>query len=95
MQMRTDQRAALLRAERTRKPETIVAAIAHALEASPGATMLDCEMTFRDSGAQTYLVAAGETGEVKICIGIAEALVALNAAGRTPEQNRVALAAIT
>ena len=95
MPIRLEQRGALMKAERSRHAETIADAISAALEASPGATMLDAEMVFRESGAQTYLVANGDQGNVKICFGIAEALAALDAAGRTPTVNREALGAIT
>ena len=90
-----EQRHNLLMAERWRNAEQIAAAIAEVLEAAPNGTMLDAEMTFRAAGAKTYLVANGDRANVKICIGVDEMLAALDGAGRTPAQNRQALAAIS
>jgi phage baseplate assembly protein gpV len=95
MPMTAEQRHALLTVERTRDAEQIAAAIAKMLEAAPGTTMLDAELAFRDGGAFTYLVAAGDNGGVKICIGIAEAIAALDAADLSPNENRAALSRIT
>ena len=46
----------LLLAERSRDADQIYNAIAIVQHNNPSATLLDCEMCFRDAAAQTYLV---------------------------------------
>jgi predicted PhzF superfamily epimerase YddE/YHI9 len=96
MPISVEKRRDLLKAERSHNDETIAAAINEAIEASaPDATFLDAEMAFRDAGAQTFLVAVNDHGTVKICHSVTDMLAELDKAGRTPAQNRKALAEIT
>lgn len=94
MKLNAAQRRDLLQAERSHVRETIADAISEVLERAPGATFLDAEMTFRDAGASTFLVVTDDTGNVKICIGVEETHAALDAAHKTPAENRAALAEI-
>jgi hypothetical protein len=91
--LNSEHRQRLLLAERNRDVGKIVEAIAEVTNDAPGATMLDVDMVFRDAGAQTFLVAEGDSGGVKICFGITEARAALGK--RTPAENRLRLAGIT
>ena len=50
------QRHALLLADRSRDIGVIRAAIHKVLADNPDATLLDCELAFRDAAAHTYLV---------------------------------------
>lgn len=64
-----DQRHALLLADRSRNSDVIRGAIERVQENNPSATLLDCEMAFRDAAAQTYLVIDAE-GVLHIAMGM-------------------------
>ena len=59
------------------------------LAANPDADLFDVEITFRDGGAHSYLI-AGE--RLSIVFGMQAMLAAVTAAGMTVKQNRAALA---
>jgi len=64
-----DQRHSLLLADRSRDAEAIRLTVMDVLDENESATLLDCEMCFRDAAAQTYLV-MDEDGVLHILIGV-------------------------
>ena len=63
------QRHELLLADRSRDVEMIRTAIDKVMADNPDATLLDCEMAFRDAAANTYLV-MDEEGTLHIVFGM-------------------------
>ena len=91
MSLSPKQRHALLAADRTRDVRVVAAIIADVLAANPDVNLFDVETAFRDGACATYLVVTADRFEV--VIGMPAMLAAVAAAGMTPEQNRMALAA--
>jgi hypothetical protein len=84
------QRRDLLRIERSRDADAIIAAINQVLAGNPTADLLDIEMVFRAAACASYLVADGAGS--RVVIGMQAWVAELDRLGRTPEQNRQALA---
>ena len=84
------QRRNLLRIERSRDADAIGAAVNQVLAANPTADLLDCEMAFRAAACASYLVATADG--FTVIIGVQASVAELDRLGRTPEQNRQALA---
>ena len=82
----------LLMAERSRDVAAITEAIEAVMAANPETTLLEIDQVFRDAGSPVYLVAKPE---LTVAIGMHEWVAELDRLGRTPEQNRQALAGIT
>ena len=90
MPLTPDQRRHLLRIERSRDAATIADAIEAVLADNPDADLLEIELTFRSAGGSAYLVATTEG--FTVIIGMKAWVAELSRLGRTPEQNRQALA---
>jgi hypothetical protein len=84
------QRRDLLRIEQSRDAAAITPAINQVLVDNPDTDLLEIEMTFRAAAGTAFLVATAEGFEV--VIGMKNWVAALDAFGRTPEQNRQELA---
>jgi hypothetical protein len=84
------QRRDLLLAERSHDPVAIREALKVILLDNKTATLLDCEMALRESGAKTFLVIS--QGKLEICGSSPEMLAALKAGGSNLAQNLNALA---
>jgi len=84
------QRRDLLRIERSRDAETITTAIQAVRRDNPTVSLIEIEMAFRAAAGAAYLVGTADGFEV--IIGFAAWRRALDRLGRTPEQNRQALA---
>ena len=84
------QRRRLLVADRSRNAGDVTAAITEVLAANPDADLFDVEITFRDAGAHSYLIAGANT--YSIVISRQAMLAAVTEAGMTVKQNRAALA---
>jgi len=69
----------LLLADRTRDPALVAAMVQEVLADNPTATLLDCEMAFRDAAAHSYVVADVEG--YRIVIGVQAQRAALQATG--------------
>jgi hypothetical protein len=93
MPLTARQRRDLLRIERSRDAAAISAAINQVLAGNPTADLLDIEMAFRAAACASYLVAT-DTG-FRIVIGVQAWVTELDRLGRTPDQNRQALADTT
>jgi hypothetical protein len=93
MNLNAKLRHALLMAERSRDPIVITAAIKVVMDKAPGATLLDVDMTFRDAGAPTHLIAGRKPGEIVLVNSLPQLLAQLSVSRMTPEQNRAALGA--
>lgn len=83
----------LLRAERSRNGHELMATLQRIMQEGP-ASLLEAEMALRDAGAKTFLVLDAEGERIKVCSSMPEMLAAVAAVGRTPEENRSALADI-
>ena len=71
-------------------PDDIIAAINQVLAGNPTADLLDIEMVFRAAAGASYLVADGAGS--RVVIGMQAWVAEIDRLGRTPEQNRQALA---
>jgi hypothetical protein len=71
-----EQRRVLLKADRSRDVQLIRDTITAVMALNQSATLLDCEMCFRDAAAQTYLV-VDKDGGLHIVFGIQARLAKL------------------
>jgi len=78
MILNAELRHALLMAERSRDPIVITAAIKVVMDKAPGATLLDVDMTFRDAGAPTHLIAGRKPGEIILVNSLPQLLAQLS-----------------
>jgi hypothetical protein len=84
------QRHKLLMADRTRDAAWITAAIQHQMAADSTVTLDEVEAAFREAAANSYLIAC--PGKFEVVIGVQVWIAELDRLGRTPGQNRQALA---
>jgi hypothetical protein len=84
------QRHAVLKADRTKDASWVRAVIEQLRSADPTVTLLEVEQTLRAAAGSAFLVADGP--EFRIVIGMPAWVAELDRLGRTPEQNRQALA---
>jgi hypothetical protein len=91
MPLTPHERRDLLHIERSRDAETITTAIEAVWRDNPTVDLLEIEQTFRAAAGTAYLVATAEG--FTVIIGMKNWVAELDRLGRTPEQNRDALAA--
>jgi hypothetical protein len=84
------ERRNLLRIEQSRDPDAIGAAIDQVLVDNPTADSLEIEQLLRAAASTAYLVA--DDNGFTVVIGMKAWVAELDRLGRTPEQNRQALA---
>jgi len=84
------QRHRLLMADRTGDVGWITATIEQLLASDPDVDLFDCEAALREAAAQSYVIADG--AGFRIVGGVQAWVAELDRLGRTPEQNRQALA---
>jgi hypothetical protein len=90
MPLTPHQRRDLLRIEQSRDAAAITDAINQVLADNPDTDLLEIEMVFRAAASTAFLVADG--AGFRIVIGVQAWVAELDRLGRTPEQNRQALA---
>jgi hypothetical protein len=90
MPLSIQHRHAVLLADRTHDVGVITTVVAEVLAANPGTNLSEIEQAFRDSASAAYLVATTEGFEV--VLGIMAMLAAVGKAGKTPAENKAALA---
>jgi hypothetical protein len=90
MPLSIQHRHAVLLADRTHDVGVITTVVAEVLAANPDTNLLEIEQAFRDSASAAYLVATTEGFEV--VLSIMEMLAAVDKAGKTPAENKAALA---
>jgi len=83
--LRPDQRHALLLADRTLDLDEVHEAVSYVLSVNPNATLMDCEMAFRDAAAHSYLISTGDG--FRVVIGMFAWRVALGKERISAEQN--------
>jgi hypothetical protein len=88
----TLERRDLLRIEQSRDADAIGAAIEAVLDDNPDADLLEIEQTFRAAASTAYLVATADG--FTVIVGMKNWVSELDRLGRSPEQNRQALAAV-
>ena len=84
------QRHQLLMADRTGDPAWIAATIDRLLASDPDVDLLEIEAAIREAAARSYLIADG--AGFCVLIGVQAWIAELDRLGRSPEQNRQALA---
>ena len=84
------ERRNLLRIEQSRDAAAIADAVSRVLADNPDAGLIEIEMMLRAAASAAYLVATADGFEV--IIGMKNWVAELDRLGRTPEQNRQALA---
>ena len=84
------QRHKLLMADRTRDGAWITAAIEHLVAADRTVTLDEIEGALRDATGSAYVI--GKADRFEVVIGMQAWVAELDRRGRTPEQNRQALA---
>ena len=90
MPLTPNQRHSLLLADQSHDTAAIAGAIEAVLRDNPTACLLEIELAFRDSAAAAYLVATTE--RFQVVLGMLAMLAAVGKAGKTPAENRAALA---
>ena len=93
MPLTTHQRRDLLRIEQSRDANAIAPAIRAVLPDNPDASLIEIEQLLRAAASTAYLVATADGFDV--IIGMKNWVAELDRLGRTPEQNRDALAGTT
>jgi hypothetical protein len=84
------QRHAVLKADRTKDASWVRAVIEQLRSADPTVTLLEVEQTLRAAAGSAFLVA--DDAGFRIVVGMKAWVAELDKLGRTPEQNRQALA---
>ena len=84
------QRHQLFMADRTGDPTWVAATIEQLLVRDPDTELFEIEAMLREAAARSYLIADG--AGFRIVIGMPAWVAELDRLGRTPEQNRQALA---
>ena len=86
------QRHAVLKADRTKDASWIRAVIEQLRSVDPTVMLLEVEQALRAAAGSAFLIANGP--EFRIVIGMPAWVAELDRLGRSPEQNRQALAAV-